>query len=320
VYAALQPADARFDDANVVVIEGREALLVVDAPADAAFARRVCAEIRKLSSLEVRYVVNTHWHADHTQGNAVYRQELGPSIEFVGHESLLRDVPERAERDLRERVARLEARIPEAERQLAVGRDDDGTEIPESERAKQRAAIDRTRSWLERNRDAEFVVPTRVYSEKSLTLSLGGRDVILLHARAHTRGDTVVHVPDAGVLITGDVLDDLPFVGHGYPREWIAVLRDLEALGAETVIPGHGPVFHGPEQLRNVRGYLEDLVAQVGRAAVSGITLDEARAGVDLSAWRLTLAGEDAPAQRFFDGTVDAAIERAWAEAQGTAD
>ena len=320
VYAALQPEDKRFDDANVVVVLGSEALLVVDAPADASFARRVCAEIRKLTDKPVRYVVNTHWHADHTQGNAVYRRELGPSIEFVGHDTLLLDVPERAERDLRERVARLDQRIPEAERQLALGKDEDGKEIPEERRAAQRAAIDRARSWLERNRDAEFVVPSLPYSESERTLSLGDREVILRHARAHTRGDTVLFVPDARVLITGDVLDDLPFVGHGYPREWIAVLRDLEGLDATAMIPGHGPVFHGAEQLRDVRGYLEDLVAQVGKAAVGQRTLDEARASIDLSAWRATLAGDDPAAGRFFDGTVGAAIERAWDEARGTAD
>jgi len=320
VYAALQPAEKRFDDSNVVLVVGSEALLVVDAPSDEAFVRRVCAEIPKISRVPVRYVVNTHWHADHTQGNAVYRRELGPAVEFVGHQTLVSDVPERAEKELRARVARLETRIPLAEQELATGKDEQGTELTEEERTKQRAAIERARGWLERNRGAEFVVPTRPYAEESTTLSLGDLKVELRHFRAHTRGDTVLYLPQSKVLITGDVLDDLPFVGHGYPREWVAALRDLAALEVDAVVPGHGPIFLGPEQLRDVAGYLEDLVAQVGTATVAGRSLEETRASVDLARWRDTLAGQDAPAQRFFDATLPAAIERAYAEAVGKAD
>ncbi len=320
VYAALQPAEKRFDDSNVVVIVGTAGLLIVDAPADEAFVRKVCAEIRRLSDRPVRYVVNTHWHADHTQGNAVYRRELGDTVAIVGHETLLHDVPERAEKNLRDRVARLDQRIPQAEAELASGKDSDGTEITAEERQKQVAAIERARGWLERNRGAEFLVPTRPYTEDSITLSLGDREVVLRHVRAHTRGDTLVYLAQDKILLSGDVLDDLPYVGHGYPREWVATLRELAALDFDVVVPGHGPVFRGREQLTDVLGYLEDLVAQVGSAQVAGRTLEETRAVVDLSRWRTTLAGDDAAAQRFFDGTLADAIERAYAEALGKAD
>ena len=215
VYAARQPNEKRFDDSNVVVIVGSAGVLIVDAPADESFVRRVCAEIRKRTDQPLRYVVNTHWHADHTQGNAVYRREFGDTIEFVGHETLLDDVPDRAEKDLRDRVARLETRIPEAERELETGKDSAGTEITPDERTRQRAAVERARGWLERNRDAEFLVPTRPFSGESTTLSLGDREVVLGHVRAHTRGDAIVYLPNERLLITGDVLDDLPFVGHG---------------------------------------------------------------------------------------------------------
>jgi glyoxylase-like metal-dependent hydrolase (beta-lactamase superfamily II) len=320
VYAALQPDDKRFDESNVVVVIGRDAVLVVDAPSDEAFVRRVCSEIRKRTDKPVRYVVNTHWHTDHTQGNAVYRRELGPQVAFVGHQTLVADVPERAEKQVRDRVTRLRERIPQAEAQLASGKDDDGTEITPEERAKQLQAIARAKDWLERNRDVEFVAPTEPYAEESTTLSLGDRTVVLRHVRAHTRGDTLVFLPQEKLLMTGDVLDILPYVGHGYPREWVAALRDFAALDFVAIVPGHGPIFRDRKPLERELGYLEDLVAQVGKAAVAGRSLEETRAAVDLSAWRTTLAGDDVAAQRFFDGVLDSAIERAYAEAKGTAD
>ena len=320
VYAALQPDDKRFDESNVVVVVGRDGVLVVDAPSDVAFVRRVCSEIRKLTDKPVRYVVNTHWHTDHTQGNAVYRKELGPDVAFVGHRTLVADVPERAQKQVRDRVTRLTERIPQAEAQLASGKDDDGTEFTPEKREQQLQAIARAKDWLERNRDVEFIAPTQPYAEESTTLSLGDRTVVLRHVRAHTRGDTLVFLPQEKVLMTGDVLDILPYVGHGYPREWVAALRDIAALDFVAVVPGHGPIFRDRTQLTNELGYLEDLVAQVGKAAVAGRSLEETRADVDLSRWRKTLAGEDAAAQRFYDGVLDSAIERAYAEAKGTAD
>ena len=49
----------------------------------------------------------------------------------------------------------------------------------------------------------------------------------LRHYRAHTRGDTVVWLPQQGILASGDLLDDLPYTGHGYPRSWRAALADI---------------------------------------------------------------------------------------------
>ena len=87
-----------------------------------------------------------------------------------------------------------------------------------------------------------------------------------------------------------------------------------------TIVPGHGPVFHDTRQLEDELGFLEDLVAQVGKAAVAGLSLEDTRAEVNLLPWRKTLAGDDPAALRFYDGVLDSAIERAYAEAQGTAD
>ncbi|MCU1625953.1 MAG: fold metallo-hydrolase [Pseudonocardia sp.] len=74
-------------------------------------------------------------------------------------------------------------------------------------------------------------------------LDLGGRAVALLHpGRGHTDHDLVVHVPDAGVVFAGDLLEQgaPPDFEDAYPREWADAVATVTALDASTYVPGHG--------------------------------------------------------------------------------
>lgn len=100
-------------------------------------------------------------------------------------------------------------------------------------------------------------------------LDVGGRTVELIEVGpAHTSGDVVAFVPDAGVVFAGDVLfiGDHP-VGWAGPLEgWVAACDRLLATGAHTFVPGHGPVV-GRAEVVAFRDYLT-VVAEHGRAAV----------------------------------------------------
>ncbi|WP_327399199.1 MBL fold metallo-hydrolase [Streptomyces sp. NBC_01288] len=106
--------------------------------------------------------------------------------------------------------------------------------------------------------------PDLVYDE-AYDLELGGR-VVQLRAtgRAHSKGDQVIRVPDAGVLFTGDLVEAGQFaIFPWFPpydtdvsgTRWLAVMERLAGEGARVVVPGHGAVG-GPELLADVRDYL----------------------------------------------------------------
>lgn len=75
-------------------------------------------------------------------------------------------------------------------------------------------------------------------------VDLGGREVVLVHpGPAHTGHDLAVHVPDAGILFAGDLLENGAAPSYGpdsYPDRWADAVATLVALGATTVVPGHG--------------------------------------------------------------------------------
>ncbi|MER6810508.1 MBL fold metallo-hydrolase [Spirillospora sp. NPDC000708] len=111
----------------------------------------------------------------------------------------------------------------------------------------------------------ELRAPDTVYGEAH-DLDLGGR-VVRLRAtgRAHSRGDQVVTVPDAGVMFTGDLAEAGQFaIFPWFPphdtdvsgTRWIAVMRRLAERAPRVVVPGHGDIG-GPDLLTDVRDYLE---------------------------------------------------------------
>jgi glyoxylase-like metal-dependent hydrolase (beta-lactamase superfamily II) len=118
----------------------------------------------------------------------------------------------------------------------------------------------------------KVVEPDEVYGGPSATIDLGGRLVELRAAgKAHTLGDQTVHVPDCGVVFTGDLVEERMFpIFPWFPPDevdidaanWARVLKSLEAEAPRVVVPGHGALA-GPEIIRTVRHYMTDLGRRV---------------------------------------------------------
>lgn len=318
VFAALQEPERRFNDSNSAVIVGERKIAVVDSQTNGNWVSALIREIRRLSPLPVAYVINTHWHGDHTDGNRLYREAF-PGVEFVAHRSVPEDIASRATPDREEQITRYSAWIEKTEAHLAAGESTAGEPLGEEDRAAGAARLERAQRHLETLQSIVPVPPTITY-ESSMTIDLGSRPAQLLHAKAHTRGDTVVFLVDDKVLITGDLLDELPFGGHGYPRSWLETLDHLGSLDFETLIPGHGPIFRGKEQLHKVRKMVQTVINRVDAGISAGWTLEQIQEQIDLSDLRQELAGDDPVAQRNFDGFLPPLVERVYLEATGGLD
>ncbi|MGW5681472.1 MBL fold metallo-hydrolase [Nonomuraea sp. NPDC003754] len=111
----------------------------------------------------------------------------------------------------------------------------------------------------------ELATPDIVYDD-SYDLDLGGRMVRLrATGRAHSKGDQVITVPDAGVMFTGDLVEAGQFAIFPWfpPHDtdvsgirWIAVMQRLAEQSPRVVVPGHGDIG-GAELLADVRDYLQ---------------------------------------------------------------
>ena len=125
--------------------------------------------------------------------------------------------------------------------------------------------------------------PTRTFTGE-LDLDVGGRQVRLLQVGpAHTPGDVIVHVPDARVVYTGDILfiGGAPLVWTGPVARCIAACERLLDLELAAIVPGHGPLTD-KDGVRWVRDYLVFVEQEATKRFEAGLTVEEAVASIDL--------------------------------------
>jgi 2-keto-4-pentenoate hydratase/2-oxohepta-3-ene-1,7-dioic acid hydratase in catechol pathway/glyoxylase-like metal-dependent hydrolase (beta-lactamase superfamily II) len=247
--------DGGYGWSNAGLIAGDGASLLVDTLFDLPLTREMLAAMRPITDdAPITDAVITHSNGDHTHGN----QLLDGSVRII------------AARGTAEEVAHGMAPEMLAMTQVAdlgpVG----------TPYARERFGLFDFSGITLRNADQTF--------DHDLSVDVAGRQLKLLDlGPAHTAADTVVHVPDAGVLFAGDLLfiGCTPIVWAGPIANWVAACDTMIALDAPTVVPGHGPITD-PDGIRAVRGYLVHVSEGAEAAYRQGLSFTEAADTIDL--------------------------------------
>lgn len=254
VYHAVGTGNLAFGSNATVIVNDRD-VVVVDSHVSPAAAWALLRELRAITTLPVRVVVNTHFHYDHAHGNQVY----GPGVEIIGHEDTRRQLLAGRSRQgaAYEGLVRVLAQRPESLRRVIAS-----TADPAVRREAQKRLV-QTRRY-QAAIDAVTPVAPNVTLNRSLVLHRGAREIhILFLGRAHTAGDVVVHLPRERVLVTGDLVGSgLPFLGDGYIDEWATTLEALKPLAFDVILPGHGPPVRERTRIDDLQAFLRDFHAQ----------------------------------------------------------
>ena len=298
---------------NSVAVIGHAQVMVVDTTATPSGARHIIAEIRKLTSKPVRHVANTHWHDDHIWGNQAFRAAF-PDAEIIAHRYTLQDMLDQAVPGLDRNIAGIRKKLEERDAMLQKGIDEKGQPLSEERRTffGQRQTL--FREMLQQLQNITPTPPTLTF-ERDLVLHYGDLEIRLLHlGKGHTRGDVVVHIPERGILVAGDLIT-YPIPAGSYVVERIETMKKLAALDARVIIPGHGPVMTDKKYLLLLTSLLETLVAQVRQALDRGLSADDTYKAINGEALRATLGDAQTvpalPFERFF---LRPAVEQAYAE------
>ena len=118
--------------------------------------------------------------------------------------------------------------------------------------------------------------PTLVF-EKHLTVWLGKLQVEIMQlGRGHTKGDTVVWLPQEKILFSGDLVEygATPYTGDAYLTDWPATLDAVAALKPAKLVPGRGASLQTPDAVRagldGTRAFITEMFAAVKRGAAAG--------------------------------------------------
>ena len=271
---------------NSLIVVGDSGVLVVDAQFTRAATRETIREIRRLTPLPVRWVVNTHWHDDHFAGNQVYRDSF-PGVQFIIHEHTRADLRTLGAPNREGTRTGAPPLADRYERQLALGLGIDSTPLVPGERESMTSAIRIIREYLGELPDfRETLEGPSVRNE--LRIALGVHDVrVRWIGPANTRGDLVVYLPRSGVVATGDVVvAPIPFAFGSYPAEWTAVLDSLIALRPVALVPGHGAVMRDLSYVRTLRTALGAVADSAVTVVARGDSTAVALGRMDFSAHR----------------------------------
>ncbi len=122
--------------------------------------------------------------------------------------------------------------------------------------------------------------PTLTF-KKEMTLWLGKLEVKILQlGRGHTKGDTVVWLPQEKVLLSGDLVEygATPYAGDAYFQDWPATLDAIAALKPEKLVPGRGAALKTPQEvaegLAGTRAFISELYSKVKSGASEGKDLN----------------------------------------------
>jgi glyoxylase-like metal-dependent hydrolase (beta-lactamase superfamily II) len=213
-------------DVNATLVIGSEVAVLVDTLATPTQARELMAELRRITAAPLA-VVNTHAHFDHCFGNAVVA-EASPGLSVWAHHSTVEAMRDHGPRLRRAAVDEARLLVPDLADEIA---------------------------------QTQLRVPDYEVRTESI-VDIGERTVELRFlGRGHTDGDLVVVVPDAAVVVAGDLVEEgaPPSFADSFPLDWpdtLTVVLEHCAPGA-VVVPGHGAVVDA--------GFVHDQRAELSR-------------------------------------------------------
>lgn len=206
-------------DGNTIVLDAPRGLIVFDTGRHPKHAQAIL-DYAKARRRPIAAIMNSHWHLDHTTGNADIRAVYPRSNVYAS------DAIEGA------LVGFLGKNRAQVDKMLA------DPKTP----AAQKAELLRGRSRID---NPDTLRPTRPIV-RSARMSIAGRALDVHLAKfATTEGDVWIYDPKTRVAIVGDlVVDIVPFMDTACADGWSKALAQVAATPFRTLVPGHGPVMN----------------------------------------------------------------------------
>jgi cyclase len=254
---------------NAAVFVRSKDVVVVDAHSKPSAGASLIAQIkREITEKPVRYVINTHFHWDHTQGNHAYRL-TGEKVDFISTAATKQLMSDLA-------VARMTASLDAVPEQISAMRAKAAKTTSDSEKSFYAEQIRQLQAYQTDLKDYTLELPTITF-DKSYLLNDSEFDLHLeFHGHAHTAGDVFVLCPQRRALATGDAVHGwFPFIADGYPRMWPRTIDEIGRADFKYVLGGHGPLQSDRTVMVNQRNYIEELTGKIEQAKREGIAIAE---------------------------------------------
>src|ERR1700686_515103 len=268
VYFALAHPQA-LTNCNAAIFVNSQDVLVVDAHSKPSAAAGLIAQIKKdVTTKPVRYLVNSHFHWDHTQGDAAYKAS-GAKVEIIASDTTKQLMTQLSRDRLKESLDSVPRQIDDVQARLAKA-------ASNTDKERYTDLIRQLKAYQTEMKSFTLELPTITFAKTHVIKDTAGDLHIEFHGRAHTAADIAVFSPQKRVVASGDaIIGFLPNIADGYPRAWPATIDSVGKLGFDHILPGHGPVQHDRARMTQMRNYIEELTGRVEEGKKAGKPLAE---------------------------------------------
>jgi glyoxylase-like metal-dependent hydrolase (beta-lactamase superfamily II) len=248
--------DNEGNTSNAGFVITSDGVVVFDALGTPSLGWALLQHIRKVSNRKIRYVVASHYHADHIYGLQAFRDHT-------------------------------DAMIVAQERAGEYKENEETADEKANQRLDQRRGV--LFPWVDNN---TRVVPPDITFRDRMTIALGDRRLTLLYAGpAHSSSDMMMLVQPDGVLFAGDIVQNsrIPHMNSDdvSTTQWLAALAEVERLDPNFIIPGHGMAsMQAKQAIAFTRDYIQYVRSAMTKAVESWTDFDAAYTAADWSKYR----------------------------------
>ncbi len=299
IYAAVA-RDGGAAIGNAGLVDLGDSTLVVDTFLTPAAAESLRADAERLTGRIPRWAVNTHYHNDHNWGN----QAFLPQADLISSSETRALIQTAGKEEYDDYRAMADDRLKSLLAQQAA-----------AATGEQRAALDLWIGYFDGLvRDfprLRVTLPNLVFENRMVLYGSRRRAELIAFSGAHTGSDTIVYLPDDGIVFMSDLLfvGFHPYLGDGDPDRWLSVLRSIldGTAGIQNpsyFVPGHGPTATRAD-LSRLADYIQDCQRIARTLAAEGRT-----GQADVASTPVPEAFADWTMSRFFYANLRFLLER----------
>jgi len=287
-------------NSNAAIFVNSSDVLVVDSHCHPVAADALISQIKREVTLKtVRWLVNTHFHWDHTQGNRAYLA-TGHKVDILASNTTRQLMSQLL-------VPRLRAALdpaslgPRGSQQVAQQLGDLRQRVSKTTSETEKGAllerIAQLESFASEMKDFEPTLPTITF-EKAYEIREKDHELHLqFHGLGHTAGDIVVFCPQKRVIVTGDLHNPrFPGFIDSYPQLWSKAVESISTLEFDHILPGHGPVEHDRRGLIGRRNFIEEMTERVIAGKRAGQSVADLQRTITAASLKSLRSGDFAPA------------------------
>jgi len=271
LYATISdPSKGNTTLCNGGFLAGKDSALLIEGFTTAGGASFQMETLRTVSQVPVKGALDTHYHFDHSMGNAFYGAN---------------GIPLWAHATTAKRIVENYSPLQGADKDTALGSFEKQVKEAKSETERQHAQSDLNAvTGLYQIANASILaLPNHPLDPAKLpfTIDLGGLSAVIESHPGHSGTDMIVRVPQQNVVYTGDLLFNgwypVCFDEKATISGWRATLAKFASYDKDTIfVPGHGQIC-GQEGIASIREVFDDITAQAEKFFKAGVPVGEAQ-------------------------------------------